>query len=344
MAKFKHISIEEAMVNKSEYIFFDVRSESEFAEDHILGAVNLPLLDDNERKIIGTIYKEKGNKLAKEKAREMVLPRSLVYLNSFHKAAKDNSKIIIYCARGGDRSEVTATLLSLELDNVYKLSGGYKSYRNYILNYFEKDFNKKLRVLYGLTGCGKTELLKLLKEKKMPVIDLEGLANNRGSVFGHIGLGAQPSQKKFDSDLFNSIISIENEYIIVEGESKKIGRLYIPNGFYDKMINGESYLIESNINNRTKRIIKDYGGFLDENKDEIVRSINVLKDFLGKKVAAELVDSFNNKEAENVVSYLLINYYDILYNKNRKNNNRYKHTYDTNDMDACVNSIIKDFV
>ena len=345
MNKFNLLDIAEYMYKKAEYIVFDVRSSLEYEEDHLSGAINIPLLDNNERRIVGTVYKEKGDKAAKGIGREFILPKLSEFFKEFYKYIGDNSKkILLYCARGGDRSEAAATLLSMEIDNIYKLSGGYKSYRNFVLNYFTEVFNKKIKVFYGFTGSGKTEILKILQGEKVPVIDLEGLANHRGSVFGHIGLGNQPGQKKFDSDLFNSINEIKEDYIIVEGESKKIGRLYIPEGFYDKMINGESYLISGSIEKRTSRIIEEYGGFLNENKSEIINGIGVLKDLLGKKTTEDLKDRFLKGQLFETVRYLLINYYDILYEKNRKAKGEYFGKYVSDDIEICIYKIKEDLI
>lgn len=342
MNKITYIDIEEYMDNRDEYILFDVRSPMEFMEDHIEGAINIPILNNFERKEVGTIHKEKGSKAAKSLAKEFLLPKLNKFLAEFDFHLDSKKKALIYCARGGDRSEVTATFLTIEHDNIYKLLGGYKKYRNYVLNFFASSFRKNVKVLYGYTGTGKTEILVKLKRLGIPVIDLEGLANNRGSVFGHIGLGKQPNQKKFDSDLFNAINKIDDDYIVVEGESKKIGRVYIPEGFYVKMIDGESYLITSSIKNRTERIIEEYGGFLKENRNEITRSIMILKDLLGKNVAEELIESFYQGKLEEVVEYLLINYYDILYKKNRKVKSEYLKEYSSDNLEYCINLMSQD--
>lgn len=345
MNKVNLLNIVEYMENKDEYLVFDVRSSLEYEEDSMLGAINIPILNNNERKVLGTIYKEKGGKAAKAIGMEFLLPKLPEFFKEFYKYLGDGSKkVMIYCARGGDRSEAAATLLSMELDNIYRLSGGYKSYRNFVLDYFNKSFNKKIKVFYGFTGSGKTEILKILATKKFPVIDLEGLANHRGSVFGHIGLGNQPRQKKFDSDLFNCINKIKEDYIIVEGESKKIGRLYIPEGFYDKIINGESYLISGSTEKRVYRIIEEYGGFLKENKSEIINSIDVLKNLLGKKITEDLKDRFLKGHLFEVVRCLLVNYYDILYKKNRKLKRGYCKEYFSDDLENCIHEIKGDLI
>ncbi|KAF0091382.1 MAG: tRNA 2-selenouridine synthase [Fusobacteria bacterium] len=343
MYLYKELNIDEYINKKDSFCVIDVRSESEFEEDHILGAINIPILNDEERIIVGTVYKEKGVKAAKILARNLTMPNMLVKLNKIYSIIESSKKIpLIYCARGGDRSGVIATFLAMENTYVFRLTGGYKAYRGYVLNYFNKIFDKKIKVFYGLTGTGKTELLLELKKNNLPVIDLEGLANNRGSVFGHIGLGKQPSQKRFDTMLFDALSIIDEKYIIVEGESKKIGRLYIPEQFYDKMTFGDSYLIECSLESRIKRIIDEYGGYLTENKDELIRSIEVLKAHIGNEKIGELIGKFNSGYLNEVVEYLLIYYYDILYEKNRKAKKKYMFNYNTDNVVECSKIIETD--
>lgn len=343
MYEFKELNIDEYINKKGNFCLIDVRSESEFSEDHILGAINIPILNDEERIIVGTTYKEKGVKAAKVLARNITMPNMLNKLNKIYSIIESSKKIpVIYCARGGDRSGIIATFLAMENTYVFRLTGGYKAYRGYVLNYFKTIYNKKIKVFYGLTGTGKTEVLLELKKNNLPVIDLEGLANNRGSVFGHIGLGKQPSQKRFDTLLYDAISKLDDDYIIVEGESKKIGRLYIPEQFYDRMIFGEAYLIECSLFLRIKRIIDEYGGYLTKNKDELIRSIEVLKIQLGNEKIAKLIDKFNSGYLNEVVEYLLINYYDILYEKNRKTNKKYLAEYNSDNVVECAKNIATD--
>ncbi len=340
---YKEINIDEYFKDKEKFSLIDVRSESEYAEDHIEGAINIPILNDQERILVGTQYKEKGVKAAKVMARHLTLPKMLDKLNNIYTFLEKTKRIpLIYCARGGDRSGIVSTFLAMENNYVFRLSGGYKAYRRYVLDYFSNSFHKKIKVFYGMTGTGKTEVLTELIKYKLPVIDLEKLANNRGSVFGHIGLGKQPSQKKFDSDLFNALNCIDKEYIIVEGESKKIGRLYIPEQFYDKMISGDHYLIDCALKYRTDRIIRDYGGYLNDNKQELIRSIGVLKTHIGKDKTDWLINKFELGMLEEVVGFLLVNYYDILYKKNRKSKNTYIGVYASDEVINCAEKISLD--
>lgn len=340
MYLFKELNIDEFIIKKENFCLIDVRSEAEYEEDHILGAINIPILNNEERIIVGTTYKEKGVKAAKVLARNITLPNMLIKLNKIYSIIESSKKIpLIYCARGGDRSGIIATFLAMENTYVFRLTGGYKAYRSHVLNYFNEIFNKKIKVLYGLTGSGKTEVLVELKKLGLPVIDLEGLANNRGSVFGHIGLGRQPGQKRFDTLLYDSLSNLDVDYIIVEGESKKIGRLYIPESFYGRMISGDSYLIECSLDLRIKRIINEYGGYLLKNREELIKSLEVLKVQLGNEKVKQLIDNFNSGYLDQVVEYLLINYYDILYEKNRKTKKEYLAIYNADNVVDCAKNI-----
>lgn len=343
MYDFKELTIEEYLRDREEYLLIDVRSPSEFDEDSIKNAKNIPILNDSERALVGTLYKEAGIREAKKAGRDLVLPKIGVFIDDILKRREsENKKVLVYCSRGGERSALAATFIAMESGPVWRLTGGYKAYRRHILDYFSQSFEKDVRTCYGLTGSGKTELLLRLKAAGLPVIDLEGLANHRGSAFGHVGLGIQPSQKRFDSRLFEELQEIHETWVIVEGESKKIGRIYIPEGFYDKMTKGESLSITASLPCRINRIIDEYGGFLIENREEILQSLDFLKSTLGKDSSTELIQHFKEGRMTDVVSFLLMNYYDILYEKNRRTINKYIGTYDTDDMDDCVQRIIGD--
>ena len=344
MYDFREYSVKDYYDQSDRFVLIDVRSEGEFEEDHIQGSFNVPILRNEERRLVGIAYKEKGVKEAKRLGRNLLLPRIRDFLDTIEEIRdREKKKPLVYCARGGERSALAGTFLAMESQEVYRLQGGYKAYRGYVLDYFKNRFDKEIKTFYGLTGSGKTEVLLQMAGLGLPVVDLEGLANNRGSVFGHIGLGAQPSQKRFDSQLFEACRRIEGDFLIVEGESKKIGRLYIPDGFYDKMISGDSYLIECSLDSRVQRIIREYGGYLLENEGEIIRAIDYLKINLGKARTDELLALFKEKKLDRVVSFLLTDYYDVLYEKNRKMNQGYLKTYNSDQVEECAVNISKDF-
>ena len=190
---------------------FDVRSPCEYAHAHIPGAINLPLFSDEERKIIGTLYKQEGSEQAIERGLEFVGPKLADFVK---KAKKLPSPITVYCARGGMRSEAMQRLFSFAGIPSRRLEGGYKTYRQQVLATFQKPW--KLLVISGLTGCGKTEFI---RNSGKPAIDLEELARHRGSAFGW--LGAQPSTEHFENLLAEKLNQCDPDLpILVENESR----------------------------------------------------------------------------------------------------------------------------
>ncbi len=345
MYDFKELDIEAYYRNPQAFLLADVRSPGEYLEDHIEGAASIPLFSDEERAYTGTLYKQEGARAAKRAARDLILKRMPEMLRALDDLKKSGAgrKLLVYCARGGDRSAVTATFLAMESTEAYRLTGGYKAYRRYVLDYFSKGPEWKVTSLYGHTGTGKTELLLKLKSMDLPVIDLEGLAGHRGSVFGHVGLAPQPSQKRFDTLLFQALRELPEQRCLVEGESKKIGRIYIPDSFYAKMIEGEAILAKGSMDFRIRRIIREYGGFLEKNSSEILGAISCLKDHLGNKVVEELARQYKEKQLVSLVAFLLKEYYDPLYDRNRKAARPFAGIFDTDDLEACALQIAEGF-
>jgi tRNA 2-selenouridine synthase len=196
----REISVEEAL--KKGFKFIDVRTKSEFEEFHIPGAYNVPLFSEEERRKISEVYYSKGEKEARLLALKLVGPKLYNIVSEVKEIKEREGRVVVYCWRGGMRSLAVSAICTLVGINVPRLIGGYREFRRYTLRRMEEILkDKKLIVVYGPTGSGKTRILRTLKEEGFPVIDLEGLAGHRGSVFGGIGL-KQPSQKMFDSLLW----------------------------------------------------------------------------------------------------------------------------------------------
>lgn len=181
---FTKITVEEA-INMKDKVFIDVRSPSEFAKGSIPGAVNIPILDDDERVDVGTIYVNRDPEEAKIRGIEYASAKLSFIYNQISSMAKEHKNIILFCWRGGHRSDTVSSFLGALGVNIYQLDGGYKRYRKYVIEYFnENKFKQKFIVLHGYTGVGKTEILTRLKALNIPILDLEYLAQNSGSVFG----------------------------------------------------------------------------------------------------------------------------------------------------------------
>ncbi|KUK10367.1 MAG: tRNA 2-selenouridine synthase [Clostridia bacterium 41_269] len=312
----KIVDLEEVLFKKG-FKFIDVRSPKEYKTDTIPGSINIPLLDDMDREQVGKVYKEKGPHEAKVLGLKLVSGRLFDLVNKISSFSQSGLKPVVFCWRGGMRSHAVVTLVDLMGEEVYQLRGGYKAYRRYVNKFFEQYevLPLKFVVLYGLTGVGKTEVLRELKKLGENVIDLEKAANNRGSVFGDIGLGTQPSQKSFESYIFKSIMNgKEDKPYFVECESKRIGRLIVPSSVYKGMQRGRKILIYASMESRINRILKDYAADLSESrKKELSQALLKLKNRLGSRKVQWLIDLVEKEKYEEVICYLLEKYYDPLY-------------------------------
>src|SRR5277367_2295665 len=189
----RELSTEELKILKSP-VLVDVRSPSEHADECVPGSINIPLLSDEERAVVGTIYKEDGEMVARRHALTLIAPKVPAIIDQVLLLEKQHGQqIVIYCWRGGLRSEAVASLLSIAGISSSRLTGGYKAWRRQVVKEFESNrYGLTAVILHGLTGVGKTEILQELQERDMQVIDLESMANHRGSVFGGLGRTQQP--------------------------------------------------------------------------------------------------------------------------------------------------------
>ncbi len=291
----------------------DVRSEGEYAEATIPDALNIPLLRDEERRQVGTAYKQKGIKDARTLGLNFVSPRLPEMVKQYQELA-GRGPIVVFCWRGGMRSKSVCSVLDNLGLQVYRLVGGYKAYRRYVNQYLNRPLPHRVAVIHGLTGVGKTEILRELRSKSAPAVDLEGLANNRGSVFGQIGMCPQPSQKMFDGLLVRELAFWEPKgYIIVECESRRIGRIILPSSLFEKMKSGTKILAYCSLKERIERIKRMYAGNNGQNKEELKTAIKSLEKRIGKSRAAEFGEMVDQGILDEVVEYLLVNYYDPLY-------------------------------
>jgi len=294
-------------------LFLDGRTPKEYSEDHIIGAVNVPLLDDQERHEIGIIYKQSSREKAIERGMEL-FPRKIP---SIYNAVKDhkNKTIIIYCARGGMRSGIIASLLASIGFKVLQLESGYKQFRHYILDELNNlKLKPKMVCLYGLTCSRKTKLIQKFENS----LDLEELAQHRGSLYG--GVGLDPSgQKKFENLLLKRLKELNGqEFIITEGESRKIGDVEIPSFLFKAMKKGVNILVTAKMENRIEEVVKEYFSSEDKVK-EVARITPRLKDVISNKRKEEVVNLIEDGKYREAVKILLEEYYDILYSHTLKN-------------------------
>ncbi|HSF53301.1 MAG TPA: tRNA 2-selenouridine(34) synthase MnmH [Algoriphagus sp.] len=303
----KLITLEEFWTLREQLPMVDARSEGEFAQSHIPGADNLPILNNQERIVVGTLYKEKGSETATLKGFELVGPR-------FHQIQKEairlfpDRKIIVYCWRGGMRSQILSWLLSMVGFEVYRLKGGYKTYRTFTFEEVRKERN--LIVLGGKTGTGKTILLKKLQEKGEQVLDLEANANHKGSSFGSIGLPPQPTVEQFENLMAETLRLLDPKLSTwVENESRKIGRIILPDGFYEQMIKSQLIDIQKSVEERIAQIAEEYGNLSEE---DLIAAVMRLQKRLGGLRTQQAIEAIRAKDNNSWISNLLI-YYDKTY-------------------------------
>jgi tRNA 2-selenouridine synthase len=309
------VDVKKFLLEETSVPVIDVRSPGEYRESHIPGAINLPLFTDQERASVGTTYTKIGKGEAIELGLEIVGPK----MNTLAKKAKAlaiNGKLKTHCWRGGMRSEKMAWLFELIGLEVFVLEGGYKAFRAQLLEDFKK--LKKIIVLQGPTGSGKTEILHQLQEKGEQIIDLERRANHKGSAFGALGMDEQPSTSQFQNLLYADLLKLDwSRRIWIESESLSIGRVYLPETLWENM--NDSNVIELQIDRklRARRVVAEYGHF-----DEIylADSINKIRSRFGGNRVKESLELLKEKKLEEV-ALLLLDYYDKAYTFSK---NKYK--------------------
>ena len=250
----------------------DVRSPGEFDRGHIPGARNLPLFTDEERAIVGTLYKQQGRDAAVLEGLRIVGPKLATIVEQARSLSPDG-RIRVHCWRGGERSGSVAWLLDKSgFAEVVTLKGGYKSFRNQVLASFAAPLD--LRVLGGYTGTGKTETLHHLRAQGEQVIDLEGLANHKGSTYGAIGEAPQPTTEHFENLLWTATRACDAQRPIwVEDESQMIGRVKLPDQFFANMRDALLFFAEMPVEERAARLVSDYGKYPKEQLAEATKRI-----------------------------------------------------------------------
>ncbi|EGO62111.1 tRNA 2-selenouridine synthase [Acetonema longum DSM 6540] len=296
-------------------LFIDVRSPSEYRHGAIVGAVNIPLFSDEERARVGTLYKTVGSDEAKDVGLAIASGKLSDIVNRVKELNCRERPIVVYCWRGGMRSKSLVMILDLMGIQAYQLSGGYKAYRNQILNKLQKfPLKPRIAVLCGSTGVGKTTLLAKLAARGQAMIDLEQLANHRGSAFGHLGLGKPATAQNFDAHLLGQLQSMNTEpYIVVECESKRIGNVYLPDFFHQAMQQGIRILVTASIKTRTRRLMDEYMETGPDLTDAVFASLESLRKRLGNHLTNTLRDNFLQGQIADMVEQLLLHYYDPLY-------------------------------
>lgn len=294
----------------------DVRSPGEYEHAHIPGAFSLPLFSNEERAIIGTAYKHKGREMAVNEglnffsgSMKKIQAKALKAFESYGKTGPP--VFYVHCWRGGMRSDAVAWLLNLYGYKVYVLNGGYKAYRKWAIQQFERQ--RTYKILGGYTGSGKTELLYALKERGECIIDLELLAHHKGSSFGSLGMPPQPSQEMFENKIAWELGMNfrENQNIWMEDESRHIGKVNIPDTLWHQMRLCDTYFLEIPASERLKFITTHYGKFETE---ELQSGVMRLQKRLGGLETKNAIQYLASGDVSKCFE-ILLRYYDKLYSK-----------------------------
>lgn len=290
---------------KKETPLFDVRSPMEYAQGHIPGAINLPLFTDEERALVGTCYKKEGQKTAIQLGVKLVGPKLHDFLE---KVQKESPPFRIYCFRGGMRSGFITWFLNFSGYPSEQLQGGYKAYRRHVLQLFEKPL--ELHVLGGFTGSGKTAYLQELHQKGDQIIDLEALAEHRGSAFGLVFQQKQPTTEQFENRLAHVLLhSDHSKPIWVEDESRLIGSCSIPKPFFERMLQSQLFFRQKPLEARIEHIISLYGSYPDT---YLIECTEKLRKRLGNEKTALITRAIQEKRLHDACRHLL-EYYDARY-------------------------------
>lgn len=309
----------------------DVRSPSEYNSGHIPGAFSIPLFDDKERAAVGTKYKKEGRLPAILEGLKYSGPSLQYNLQQALKIAR-NQQILVHCWRGGMRSEAMAWLFSLGDMEVNVLEGGYKAYRRHILGRLDK--KRKVIVLGGMTGSSKTHIIRRLKSIGQQVIDLENLANHKGSAFGSLGQQSQPSTEHFANILYSEWKNLNEDLPLwLEDESRNIGSVFMPDGFYLNMQDNPAIVLVMDIKTRLPRLMEEYSAFP---RECLIESVLKISKRLGGSLTSDAIEAIEKDDFEKAIE-IVLTYYDKAYMfglKKKKSADIIYVTTDTDDIEA----------
>ncbi len=299
----------------------DARSPSEFALDHLPGAVNWPVLDDEERRLVGTDYKQVSAFEARKMGAAMVARNIADHIDRWTGPLPRNWRPLVYCWRGGDRSGTLAWFLDRIGFKTTVLDGGYKGFRAVVRQELDElPARFDWRVLCGKTGSGKTRLLQALRAEGAQVLDLEALAHHRGSVLGLVPGDQQPSQKAMDSAVWSALRQLDPARpVYVESESKKIGHIRVPDMLIETLMQrGRCLLVDLPQPSRLQLLLEDYD-FLVKDPEHLCRQLDALVSLRGKEQVKAWQDAARAGQMAEVFDELMLRHYDPGYMKSLSN-------------------------
>jgi tRNA 2-selenouridine synthase len=329
------IQIEEFIERSSSVPIVDVRSPSEFAQGHIPGALNIPLFNDEERRVVGTTYKRDNRESAMYRGLEFVGLKLVQLAGEGVRAAGGEKRLLVHCWRGGMRSASMAWLFETMGIQCALLEGGYKNYRRYVRSFMEQ-FHQ-LRVIGGKTGSGKTAILQHLEAMGEQVIDLEGLAHHKGSAFGALGESGQPTTEQFENDLGRVIAGLDQGKVTwIEDESRNIGRCVIPVEFYEQMRQSETLFLDIPREQRAGYLVSHYA---DYDKEALKACITKINRKLGGDRTMEALEAVDSGDFYQT-AMITLHYYDKSYMHSLEQNHTRVEVVRTAEVDPLANALL----
>ena len=301
----------------------DARSPAEFQDDHLPGAINAPVLDDEERALVGTIYKQRSAFEAKRAGAPLAARNIALHLEREFAGKPRDWRPLVYCWRGGGRSGAMVHVLRQVGWNAVRLEGGYKAFRRQVSAELERlPARFRFHVVTGATGSGKSRLLEALGEAGAQVLDLEVLAAHRGSVLGDLPDAPQPTQKSFETAIWTALSQFDaRDPVYVESESKKVGNLRVPEALIAHMREGRCFRVEAATPVRVELLLEDYRHLI-ERPEVLVEKLDCLKDLHGAERIGKWKDDVARGDWRALVHDLLENHYDPAYRRSMFRNYR----------------------
>ena len=299
----------------------DARTPAEFAEDHIPGAINLPVLDNDERIVVGTMYKQQSAFDARRLGGALVAANISRHMLAMLQDKPKNWRPLIYCWRGGQRSGSFTTWLRMVGWDACQLEGGYKAFRHHVIAEIERIVpTLTLRIVCGPTGSAKTRVLEALAAQGAQVLDLEDLAAHKGSVLGALPGQPQPSQKWFESGLFGEIARLDpTRPVFIEAESRKIGRIHVPDALLLKMRASPCIEIEASHAARIDFLVRDYA-YLGDDLDDLLRRIDYLRGLQSNDTLSRWKTLATAHDLPTLYTEFIDLHYDPLYRRSQNRN------------------------
>jgi len=329
----EQIPIEQFIALSATHPVIDVRAPSEFKQGHIPGAINIPLFDDRERKVVGTTYKQINKEAAMYAGLEFAGKKLVELAKEGERKAGKGKTLLVHCWRGGMRSKSMVWLFETMGLTCYLLEGGYKSYRRYARSIMDKPV--KLKVIGGRTGSGKTEILQHLARTGEQAIDLEGLAHHKGSAFGALGESEQPTTEHFENLLCEKLAEMDPDRIIwIEDESRNVGKCVIPGELYTRMKEASIIFLDIPRKSRAGYLVKHYAEYKG---DELKQCVLKIQKKLGGDRTREALESIDKGDFFNT-AMITLQYYDKAYMHSLEKNHKEYFVVTSNEVDEITNT------